>query len=307
MDVTKRFLMVALVSCCVFLSAESSRKCQGGEEKDAEIAVVDAEIQTIKVSTAHEFLEALGSNRIIEIAPGEYNLSEWDPFRRDQANGEDLSNPGEAEEPKLPEGVSWEETHDGGELILRGIEKLTIRGAGKTDGSELIVDPRYAFVLKFENCNDIEIQGLSAGHSGGGFCQGGVFGFANSSRIAITDTGMYGCGTEGLTLSDVSGMKVTASRIYDCAFYIMTVSGGKDISFEKCVFSDNQEFTLVNVSKTGNMSFANCEFTGNSGEMFNVRDAIVSVSNSSFSNNDTQTPIASSRNVEFTGCTIDPE
>ena len=72
-----------------------------------------ADLRTITVSNAREFLEALGSNRIIEMDyTGDYNLSEWE-------FSDDL---------KLAEGVRWSGVFDGAELVLSGIKNLTING-----------------------------------------------------------------------------------------------------------------------------------------------------------------------------------
>jgi hypothetical protein len=267
-------------------------------------------IKTIKVSNAREFLEALGSDRIIEMAAGDYNLSIWDPiFNNQPEQAPHYPNLKADGEPKLESGVSWsDDPFDGGELVLNGIRNLTIKGwTGQSDGKTLIiVDPRYAFVLKFVNSSNITIENLTAGHSEGGYCQGGVFGFEDSSQINITGSNMYGCGTEGLVLSNTRDMKVTGSRIYECTYSIMTVTGGQNIAFEKCVFSDNQEFSLVNVEKTGKMSFTNCEFTDNRGSsMFFINDTTVSVVNSTFSGNITGEPIEYSGNVEFENCTFE--
>ena len=272
----------------------------------------EAANQTIRVSDAREFLEALGSDRIIEMdCTGDYNLSQWDPYFEIKKD-----------EPKLERGVSWSalgggfawlapskdeswsQLYKGGELTLRGIKNLTIRGGGPEGArAEIIVNPRIAFVMRFENCSGITIDGVSAGHSEGGGCLGGVFSFLDSSRITITDARIYGCGTEGLLLSNVSGVKVTDSSIYDCTYYIMTVSGGENIAFEDCVFMDNQEFSLINVSGTRNMSFSKCYFNDNRGEqMFEVKGTAISVSNSSFNRNKTNSLIQDSKNVKFKDC-----
>ncbi|MCL1940376.1 MAG: right-handed parallel beta-helix repeat-containing protein [Synergistaceae bacterium] len=262
----------------------------------------------IIVEDAREFLEALGSDRIIELSPGRYNLSEWDPILNNQPEQAppypNLRNEGS---PKLAKGVSWsDDPFDGGELVLSGISDLTIRSTGKGPDTLIVVDPRYAYVLKFVNCSGIVIENIAAGHSEGGYCSGGVFGFEDSSRITMTGSNMFGCGTEGLVLSNVSDMNVTASRIYGCTYDIMTVSGGENITFESCEFSDNQEFSLVNVAGTRNISFADCEFRDNMGSsMFAVDGTTVSVSNSAFIDNYTRSPIQDSDNVEFTNCTFD--
>ena len=262
---------------------------------------------TIKVSNSREFLEALGSDRIIELSPGEYNLSEWDPFLNNQPEqAPPYPNLGNEGEPKLAEGVSWSDyPFDGGELVLSGINDLTIRSTGKGPDTLIVIDPRYAYVLKFFNCNGIVIENIAAGHSEGGYCSGGVFGFEGSSRITITGSNMFGCGTEGLVLSNVSDMNVTTSRIYECTYDVMTVEGGENIAFKSCAFSDNQEFSLVNITGTRNISFADCEFRGNRGSsMFAVQDTTVSVSNSAFIDNHISFPIQDSDNVEFVNCTF---
>jgi len=238
----------------------------------------------------------LGSDRIVEMNySGDYNLSAWDPYL---VNRKDM--------PKLANGVSWSEEFEGSELVLRGIKNLTIRCRRAGDAKAMIlIDPRCLFVMKFENCSDIVMERLSAGHSEGGSCEGGVFSFTDSSRITLTNVVMFGCGTEGLALSNVSGMKVKDSVIHSCTYHIMTASGGENIAFEDCTFMNNREYTLVNVYGTRNMSFSKCRFNENWGQMFEVEDTTVSVSNSSFKGNKTGSPIRDSKNVKFTNCKFD--
>ncbi|MCL1941609.1 MAG: ankyrin repeat domain-containing protein [Synergistaceae bacterium] len=257
-----------------------------------------AETNTIEVSDAREFLEALGPDRVVEMAPGDYDLSECDPYIRGSEGG-----------PKLAPGVSWAEVKDGGALNLDGIGNLTIRGPGSSSAG-ITVDPRFAHALSFKNCSDIVIEGLRAGHSEGGDCEGGVFRFEDSQRISVTDVSMYGCGANGLDLRNVSDMNVTNSRIYECTEGIVAVSGGHDIGFKSCAFSNNfsQKSSLVSVSGTRNASFKDCEFTGNRGSrMFSVTRADVSVSDSDFSGNKIGSPIEKSDNVKFANCAFDDE
>jgi hypothetical protein len=241
-------------------------------------------VRTIKVSNAHQFLEALGSDRIIEMAPGKYNLSEWDPILNNQPEQTPpYPNLKNGVGPKLSKGVSWsDDPFDGGEIVLGGVKNLTIRGWGQDSPSTIIIDPRYSFVLKFVKCSDIVIESLTAGHSEGGFCMGGVFSFEDSSRITINSSNMFGCGTWGLELSNVSVMNVTNSRIYECTEGIMVISGGKNIAFD------------------------NCEFIENVG-VVSVGETTVAISNSIFRDNKNESdyPIERSENVKFEKCTFD--
>ena len=82
----------------------------------------------------------------------------------------------------------------------------------------------------------------------------------------------------------------------------MTVAGGENIAFEDCMFMDNKEFTLVNVSGTRNMSFTSCYFNDNQGQMFEVDGTTVSVTDSSFNRNKAGSAIQDSVNVKFVNC-----
>jgi hypothetical protein len=91
--------------------------------------------------------------------------------------------------------------------------------------------------------------------------------------------------------------------IYERTERIMFVDDSENITFENCVFDDNQELSLVYVNKTLNMSLSNCRFENNrGGAMFSVKDATVSVRNSTFSNNEVEEDIPNSTNVDFIDC-----
>ena len=201
-------------------------------------------ITEITVSTAEELVAALGSNRRILLKEGVYNLTKVSPGY--------INNTG----------VSYREIYDGPELTLAGIHNLTIQGIGDKQ-SEIIIEPRYAFVMHFRGCTNISIANIKAGHTDSGYCAGGVFEFENSSGIKIDNTLMYGCGTYGLSIQSVIDMKVTKSSIYECTYGIMRVLNSADISFKDCIFRDNTGFDMVGVGNTIGFTIDSCEFRGN--------------------------------------------
>jgi hypothetical protein len=294
------FLVSAAIAASAVFGAGANSKASATTNMAAGESAAQR-VRTFKVSNAQQFLEALGPDRAIELAPGKYDLSEYDPHFG--------KNMGKASKLKLGNDVYWSQENDGGQLILNGIKNLTIRGMGKDRSSEIIVDPRYVFVMEFVNCAGITIEGLTAGHSQSGHCLGGVFKFKGSSVIKINDTNMYGCGTYGLELSDVKLMDVTNCQIYECTYGIMTVQGGQDITFRGCTFRDNKEFSLIEVSGgTRSMLFENCTFSNNRGSrMFEVGGGPpVFVTDSTFQGNSLESGIQGSNNVQFNaGCTFD--
>lgn len=264
-----------------------------------------AKAEEIRVSTARDFLEVLGSDRVIILKAGGYDLSEWDPRAEflSESLKDELGYPDENKMPKLSREVTWGEAYDGGEITLTGIRNLTIRG-DKDGGTAITVDPRYAFILKFVNSSGIVIEDITAGHTEGGTCLGGVFAFESCSDVTIKKTRMYGCGTVGLELEGVRAMTVTDSEIYECTYSIMDIQNSRDVSFLRSVFRDNREFSLVKVEKSEEVSFDECTFTDNTGTMFYVKKSknVLAVNTTFSGNSDPIIPM--SEGVTFRDCSF---
>jgi len=222
----------------------------------------------ITVGTAEELLTALGSNRRILLKEGEYNLTAAEPGFVGSAN------------------VYFEACTDGLQLILNEVHNLTIQGAGDT-GSEILIEPRYAYVMGFLNCSNVSIAGIKAGHTEGGECEGGVFSFDNSTGIQVENTSMYGCGTVGICLNESADVKVTGSTIYECTGFIMEIYNSSDILFRDCVFRNNTGGAYIDTAS--NLTIDSCSFLRNTDvfSMFSIWESEnITVQNTEFIEND---------------------
>jgi len=233
--------------------------------------------KTITVSSAQAFVNAIGSNTTIILKDGTYNLSAISQSGALSTNDK-----------------YWESVDDGKQLHLQRISNLTIQAA--SSNCKIIVSPRYANVLTFSNCSNIKITGITAGHTTGGECMGGVFYFEDTTGVQITNCHMYGCGTEGLTLYNVRNMQVNNSTIYQCTSDIMSVSDSYNITFTNCIFRDTICDADYAVSITGTQNFIidKCQFNNlkiysdefSDGDMFSVEDSSgIYIKNSSFNSN----------------------
>ena len=137
----------------------------------------------VRVSTVDEFLNAIAPDTVIELAAGTYDLSTAASYRGNSTNPF----------------IAWNEVYDNGaELEILGVQNLTICGAGM-DSTTIAAVPRYANVIKFSNCQDVTVDGLTAGHTiEPGWCMGGVLRFENCERTAVNGCGLYGCGIIGI-------------------------------------------------------------------------------------------------------------
>ena len=89
--------------------------------------------QTVKVSSVQELAEALGHDRAIELAPGEYNLGRLE--RRTRRH------------------LVWgdpDSTYDKTTPVIRGLRNLTLRGTGGKR-VRLVTDCANSWVLKLED------------------------------------------------------------------------------------------------------------------------------------------------------------
>ena len=205
------------------------------------IIIFSTAMQAQKVSNTEEFLDALGSNKTIELEKGEYDLSDHE-FDNEYSY--------------------LQSCYDGNELVIEGVNNLTIKGKGVT--THLLTEPLYGHVIVFRNCENLRIEGVLAGHGEEkGQCTGGVFYFENCKNVEVDKCVLYGSGMEGLTLDNTENFTCSKTIIKECTYSIMTMIDSKNIVIEKCKFTDNQEFDLISFYNTSEVVFEKCLINNN--------------------------------------------
>ncbi len=249
--------------------------------KKAENKVVIQSYRVVEVADELSFLKNIGSDTKLILTGKEYVLS----------NVMGVSNPN----------IKSIDVFDGQEHVIKGVENLEIVAKPGTK-PVLLVRPRYSDVLSFEDCSNITIRGVKAGHTvESGSCTGGVFDFRNTKKVLIKNCRLYGCGTYGVTGQNSESIKVLNTEIYECTYGCVSFESCKDISFASCVFKDSQEFSMFEFSNTSNVlirdshirnnrsterwpfiyalgsqniEFARCKFYGNSYDILKYEDAV---------------------------------
>ena len=158
------------------------------------------------VNTVDEFLSVIGNDRTILLEAELYDLSA----------ASDYGTPGS-------EYYFWRENYDGPELVITGVHNMTIDTV-KTPGSmaalhhTITATPRYADVIAFQYCDNINLLNFTAGHTQApGECSGGVLAFQNCSTVQIASCRLYGCGTLGIDASNSSSFVIENCEIFDCS------------------------------------------------------------------------------------------
>ncbi len=245
--------------------------------KDAESCTPAAgDLQIYQVSNEREFLEALGTNRVIRLADGTHlNLS---TILEDSAAA-------------IVAGLEWKDDYydersgnaelrvscsrfDGRQLDLVNMHNLTIRGG---EDCSIVVRPRYANVLNFYNCSNVKVENLTLGHTvEEGYCEGGVLFMEGCKSMIVTNCDLYGCGTYGIETWKTSGVVMQNTVIHDCSYGIMQLIDTEYCSFLNCDFIRCREFGLIDINENCRIvRFRDCRFTQNQGLLFANRAAIM--------------------------------
>ncbi|MBQ8015833.1 MAG: DUF3298 domain-containing protein [Clostridia bacterium] len=211
-------------------------------------------MKTVSVSSVEELFNAVSPNTNITLKKGYYNMSSF------------------VSEVWETQGESWNSSHsyvklrecfDGAEVIITDVSNLYI--SGETDNfadTELVVTPRYAAVLSFENCRDFGLSGITMGHTETGDCSGNVLNFSECQNINLKSMDLYGCGVYGIGAKDKTGnVYVSNSTIRDCSNGPMNVDDADGaFEFTNCTLTDSDGFGYFERTDNCTLRFTDCTF-----------------------------------------------
>ena len=197
--------------------------------------------EEIHINSASAFVEAIGSNRVIVVASGNYTLTE--AMQYENAN------------------ATWRDEFDGPELVIRNVSDLTIRADGP---AQLLASPRYVFTLRFENCENLRFENLTMGHTDAGYCIGGVVGLEACRNVEFENCLLFGCGTIGVAMYDVENFSFVNSTITECTYGLLGIENSRNVEFVESRFTRTGEFDLISIrGGSKNVRFEECEFSDN--------------------------------------------
>lgn len=209
---------------------------------------------TVTVSGIDELLAAIAPDTEIILEPGEYKISDAENYGKDGGKY-----------------YSWEDDYEGCTLSINQVDNLAIRGpileenGMVTLDSIIETDPRYANVLQFSQCSNIELAGLTLGHTPGleGYCTGGVLKLFVCNDVNITSCEMFGCGTYGIDAENTDGIHVVDSVIRSCTYGHTNIIGCNDVTFDRCSMLGSEGFTGNYLSGCKDVVFTDCDFAFN--------------------------------------------
>lgn len=207
--------------------------------------------ETVKVSNAKEFLEAIGSYKRIILSEGEYNLSKVSERADNEFVGE----------------VDW---GDGTEYSVIAAKELIIEGEeGKA--VTVLIEPRYANVLAFAKCEHVTLKNLTMGHTTApGFCLGGVVSLEWCDGVDMENLHLYGCGTYGVKTEHSMNVNVKSSEIYECTYGLTEISYSQNVIFDNCVFRDSGEYDMFSITESSDIGIINSTVKNNKSGVYST-------------------------------------
>ena len=203
-----------------------------------------------EVTTVDELLAAITPNTVIELTGQRYMLTEASDYGTGSGSGY----------------YRWD-TGDGAELVIENVTGLTIRAANRD--TCIVTEPRWVNVLHFIDCEDIALEGFTAGHTDGAYCSGGVLCFENTKGVTVDGCSLYGCGTEGVTTYGCEDVAVTGSEIWNCSQGAAFIYDSKNVSFDNCDFHGiTAEFGMFRTIDSDKFALLNSTIRDSSGDVF---------------------------------------
>ena len=222
MKTTGKHANLLLTLAVVLALLLSTASCSALADMPKSIGPDLPERKTVHVSSADEFLAAIGNDTMIQIDAELIDFSTASNYGKSSG-----------------EFYGWQDEYDGPELKIVGVKNLQIIGQGR-DRTTLQATPRYADVLYFENCENVMIAGLTAGHlkEAPGSCIGMVLDFKNCRECTISDCGLFGCGVMGITAEKCSDFHINNTEIYECSLMGSQLHDCEHFRFSGCSIRD---------------------------------------------------------------------
>ena len=246
--------------------------------------------KTVTVSDINELIQNLYANTKIILKEGTYNFSDLDSETSIDEYGESDSG-----------------SNYFNYLLYTDHIRLEAEDGAKVS---ILTNSSTSNVLEFFGGNDISFKGLTFGHNvEKGFCTGNVLAFSSCDGIRIEDCNLFGCGTYGISSNGVSNLSVVNTQIYECSYGLLELNNTYDSTFKNCVLRDSEGYNQFEMNYCGNISFEDCQITGNKAEDMQKLFIASSGSNGivfkncNFKNNSYKTK--SNEDIQFIDCTFD--
>ncbi|MCR5251621.1 MAG: right-handed parallel beta-helix repeat-containing protein [Lachnospiraceae bacterium] len=219
-------------------------------------------------------LEAIEPGAKIVMEPGTYMLSDYLTAQQQDPdeNWKKIESKGY---------VSMESVYDGVELVVTGVDGLSIIGRSNDRADvQILTEPRYASLFAFHGSDDILLSNLTIGHTMRGDCGGNVLDFWGCHDVLVTNADIFGCGVHGIATcgDEASGdFRFYDTTIRDCSYgpFDLDAPWEGSIVFTGCELTGSEGGGICGDTRNGKLCFYDCVFGDRESENLYFRDDVV--------------------------------
>lgn len=224
---------------------------------------------TVTVSNTKELLKNIKNNTKLILKEGTYNFSDI----MNTVKNEHVDN-------------------EAGAYVFEDVSNLCIAAEEGSEVSITVNDP-YSPVMSFtEGSYNIVLRGLTVGHDvEPGYCSGSVLDFNTVNGVSVEDCKLYGCGTYGIEAYACSNIEVKNTAIYECTYGLVSLIDADFVHFTDCQMRDSKEYSMFDINSSYDVVFEDCKIHDN--DASSAFDGVF-VSSDEYSD-------VTFRNCEFTG------
>jgi hypothetical protein len=276
---------------------DSAKNVESIQEIDKSIIT---NIDTFRVRNIYDLVRRIGSNTVIYIEKGNYDLT------------------------KIPKHNNKHiELSENGSVVFKNLDNLFLKGIGSE--VEVFTSKYEVDVLNFKQVNRISLENINFGHSKSvSSCSidADVLEFNYSDDIRINNCELWGTGFVGLVLRNSRNIRIDNSRIYDCSSSAVLLNDSEDVII-KATYIENNElhtvdengWTLIDIRGKSSIVFDNSNFRKNKAHQLirfgdplsdnDTSDKFVSFINTTFYMNDIYKRPEENEFTLFEDCTFD--
>lgn len=247
-------------------------------------------MDTLRVESADQFLDALASDHLVLLAPGNYDLS--------SASVLSAIENSKQENTELTENLFYSSSSG---LTVKGVKNMKILGTGNGSNDVVISSSQPEnYILTFLGCSNIEISNVRGQHGAleNEEYGSGIWFFNQCSRVTVSNNDLRN-GKVGVRVSRSKEFTMKNTKISECNSGFVEFIDSWTLRVGNCTFADNiacDHFWYM----TGcmdilveNSSFENNVFKVNrnckSSKLFSItRSEMVFFKNNAIKNNETR-------------------
>ena len=209
-----KLLIVLLLAAALLCGCGAPQPSQPTSEETPAAEEADVVVRDVA-----SLLSALAPNTVIEIDAENLLLDRAPDYGFSYASGP----------------YTWRQT-DRGEymLVIRELEGLTIRGRGMGK-TTLSTASRVSDVLRFEDCRNVRLEGLTLGHRGEiSGCAGDVLSFNGCEDVTLRSCELFGCGVIAVNAYLCARLYLEDCTLRDCTMAALNITCCTDLQARNC-------------------------------------------------------------------------